>query len=117
MDKLDEADRKLKLSDFLLSRSCADEYLPAILNHILKAANLAVAEHFNLDEKSKISPLLVQKQLETSSSEQEKEFSNFYLELWKMSTRPRHNKRDVLNAYKQVKAFVNWVRLEKEKQI
>lgn len=117
MSRLDEADKKLKLSDFLLSRAGAEDYLPAILNHILRAANLAVAEHFKLDEKSKISPLLVQKQLEKSASEQEKEFSNYYLELWKMSTRPRHNKRDVLNAYKQVKAFVNWVRLEKEKLI
>lgn len=117
MSKLDEADKKLKLSDFLLSRPGAEDYLPAIINHILKAANLAVAEHFGLDSKSSVSPLLVQKQLEKATSEQEQEFSNYFLELWKMSTRPRHNKTDVLNAYKRVKAFVNWVKLEKEKLI
>ena len=117
MSRLDEADKKLKLSDFLLSRTGAEDYLPAIINHILKAANLAVAEHFKLDDKSKISPLLVQKQLEKSDSPQEKEFSNFFLELWKMSTRPRHSKREVLTAYQKTKAFVNWVKLEKEKLI
>lgn len=117
MSKLDEADKKLKLSDFLLSRPGAEEYLPAILNHILKAANLAVAEHFKLDDRSKVSPMLIQKQLETSTSEQEKEFSNYFLELWKMSAQRRHSKREVLNAYKKTKAFINWVRLEKEKLI
>lgn len=117
MSKLDEADKKLRLSDFLLSRPGADDYLPAILSHILKAANLAVSEHFRLDDKSKVSPLLIQKQLEKSTSEQEKEFSNYFLELWKMSTRPRLSKRDVLTAHKKVKAFVNWVKLEKEKLI
>jgi len=117
MSKLEEADKKLKLSDFLLSRPGADDYLPAILNHILKAANLAVSVHFKLDDKSKISPLLIQKQLENSTSEQEKEFSNYFLELWKMSTHPRLSNREVLNAHRKVKAFVNWVKLEKEKLI
>jgi len=117
MSRLDEADKKLRLSDFLLSRPGADDYLPAIVNHILKAANLAVAEHLGLDNKSSVSPLLIQKQLEKAQSEQEREFSAYFLELWKMASRPRHNKTDVLNAYKRVKAFVNWVRLEKEKLI
>jgi len=117
MSRLDEADKKLKLSDFLLSRPGAEDYLPAIISHILKAANLVVAEHFKLDDKSKVSPLLIQKQLETSDSQQEKEFSNYFLELWKMSARPRYSKREVLDAYKKTKAFINWVKLEKEKLI
>ena len=117
MSKLDTANEKLRLSDFLLTRPNVDDYLPAIVNHILKAANLAVAEHFKLDEKSKISPLLIQKQLEKSNSEQEREFSNYFLELWKMSQRPTLNKREVMAAHRKVKAFVNWVRLEKEKLI
>ncbi|MBD3263096.1 hypothetical protein GF374_01815 [Candidatus Woesearchaeota archaeon] len=117
MSKLDKANEKLKLADFLLCRANAEDYLPAILNHILKAANLAVAEHFDLDSHSKVSPMLIQKQLEKSSSEQEKEFSAYFLELWKMSTRRHVNKLDIEKAHKRVKAFINWVRLEKQKQI
>jgi len=108
MSKLDEAEQKLRFADYLLQREGSGAFLDGAMKHILQAANKAVAELLCLDDKSVISPLLVRKKL-LEGSEKEKEFSTYYLEVWKLTTRPA-TLIDVTNAYKRVRTFVNYVR-------
>lgn len=109
MSKLDEAKQKLIFADYLLQRE-GPEVLPGAMKHILQAANIAVATLYALDERSSVSPLLVRKKLADSNSPQEKEFSGYFLELWKMTMNPALTKADVANAYKRVNTFLNYVK-------
>lgn len=104
MVNLEEAWKKLKYADFLLSQS-SNEYLIAAAKHILNAANIAITVYLGLD-KAKVSPTLIQQKLSSMDSPEVKAFSNCYLRLWKLNC----NKSEILNAYKEVKAFVKWVR-------
>ena len=105
MNRLEEAKKKLAFADYLLNRS---EYNAGALKHILHAANLAVMEFLGL-ENATISPMLVQKQLE-NGTESEKEFSRYFLEIWKMTTRMNNSQSDIKLAYKKVKEFIEVVR-------
>ena len=109
MPKIDDAQQKMKFADYLLQRD-GDEMLSGVMKHILQAANTAVAVLYALDEKSIVSPLLVRKKLAESDSPQEKEFSNYFLELWKMTANPLLNKQNVVNAYKRVNTFISYVK-------
>jgi hypothetical protein len=108
MSKLDEAEQKLKFADYLLQRENNAGLLDGAMKHILQAANKAVAELLVLDDKSAISPLLIGKKL-AEGSEKEKEFSAYYLGLWKMTLKPA-TAAEVTNAYKRVRLFVDYVR-------
>ena len=105
MNRLEEAKKKLAFADYLLNNS---EYSVGALKHILQAANLAVMEFLGL-ESATISPMLVQKQLE-NGTEQEKEFSKYFLEIWRMTTRMNPAQSDVKMAHKKVKEFIEVVR-------
>lgn len=117
MSSLEEAEQKLKFADYLLNRDNIESYLPAIVKHTLQAANKAVAELFGVDEKSSISPYFINKKLSESTAEQEKAFSGYYLELWKLAARPNLTKQDVVKAMKKVRIFVQWVKEEKRKKL
>jgi len=106
--KLDEAQSKLRFADYLLQREGL-EFIPGAMKHILQAANLAVSVHLSLDEKTSIGPALARQKL-SEGSQQEKEFSTYFLELWKMTANPALTKQDVANAYKRVKIFVDYVK-------
>ncbi len=108
MSKLDEAEQKLKFADYLLQRENNAALLDGAMKHILQAANKAVAELLALDDKSSISPVLVGRKL-AEGSEKEKEFSAYYLGLWKMTLKPT-TATDVTNAYKRVRTFLDYVR-------
>jgi len=108
MSRLDEAEQKLKFADYLLQRENNAALLDGAMKHILQAANKAAAELLALDDKSSVSPVLVGRKL-AEGSEKEKEFSAYYLGLWKMTLKPG-TPADVTNAYKRVRAFVDYVR-------
>jgi len=109
MSKLDEAQQKLRFADYLLQRE-SPEIIPGAMKHILQAANMAVAELLCMDDKSSVSPLLIRKKLAESENPNEKEFSTYFLELWKMTLNPALTRQDVANAYKRVKMFLDYVK-------
>jgi len=109
MSRLDEAEQKLRFADYLLQRDNTDALLSGAVKHILQAANKAVAELLQLDEKSSVSPILAKKKLEELSP-QAKEFSTYFLALWKMNVNPLLSKQEVANAYKGVNNFVKYVK-------
>jgi hypothetical protein len=115
MTNLEEAEKKLKYADFLLNRPNNDGYLSGILTHLLRAANIAVAEHLNV--QGSVSPNLIQNQLAQAREPEVIEFSKTYIELWKLSAKIRITKQEIGNAYKSVKSFVYWVKQNKENQI
>src|SRR3989344_8518556 len=112
MSRLEEAEQKLKFADYLISRENTNEFLSGAMKHIFEAANLTVAEKLAFDNKSSISPILVRKKL-AEGSEQEQEFSFYFLELWKLAVKPQLEKQEVANAYKRVKLFLNYVKEER----
>lgn len=107
--RLEEAEQKMKFADFLLGQESKEQFLSGAVKHILKAANCAVAELLAMDEKSSVSPVLAKKKLEEMSP-QAKEFSTYFLTLWKMNANPLQNNQDVANAYKRVNNFVQYVK-------
>lgn len=108
MSRLEEAQNKLRFADYLLQREDSG-FQTGAMKHILQAANLVVAELLAIDEKSSISPFLVKKKLD-EGSQQEREFSAYFLELWKMTINPALSRQDVANAYKRVKTFLDYVK-------
>ncbi len=108
MGKLEEADDKLKIADYLIHRDNFADYATAITKHLLDAANKAVAVNFGLDGTS-VSHILINKKLSEGSKE-EREFSGSYLALWKLAVQPSPAKGDIEKAMARVKTFVNYVR-------
>lgn len=106
--KLEEAQSKLRFADYLLQRGSSD-FISGAMKHILQAANLAVASHLALDEKMIVSPALARQKL-SEGSPQEKEFSVYFLSLWKLTSSPSLSTQDVANAYKRVKTFIDYVK-------
>ncbi len=115
-ERLEEARKKLRFADYLLTKESADVYARSATEHILRAANLAVSELFDLGEKNNVSPAIVQKRLE-GGSQQEKEFSKYFLELWRLSVRPNVSKKDLVDAYNKVKTFIEWVKNRQTEKI
>jgi len=109
MSKLDDAQQKLRFADYLLQRD-SPELMAGAMKHVLQAANLAVAVLLCMDEKSSVSPILIRKKLAESTNPQEKEFSTYFLELWKMTLSPGLTRQDIVNAYKRVSLFLNYVK-------
>lgn len=108
MDKLEEAESKLKFADYLLQRDNFSEYASAVAKHILAAANAAVSVDFGL-AGTNISHILINKKLAEGSKE-EREFSGTYLSLWKLAVNPQPAKGDIDKAMARVKAFVGYVK-------
>ncbi len=106
--EITEAVKKLKFADYLLSQDNNMNYMNTAIKHILQAANIAVVEHLQLDNKSNISPMLARQKL-AEGSEIEKEFAVSYLELLRMTARAV-TKEEAVKVYRDVKKFVNWVR-------
>jgi hypothetical protein len=115
MTNLEDAEKKLKFAEYLLSRSNNEAYLKGIVQHLLKAANIAASEH--LEVNGSVNPNLVQNSLVQSDQPEVLEFSKVYIDLWKLPTKIRLTKEEVGNTYKSVKAFVYWVKQNKESQI
>ncbi len=107
LNKLEEATKKLKFADYLMQQS-GDSYNAAISKHLVQAANLALSELLALDGTN-IAPQLIQKKLATGSQE-EKDFSSFYLALWKLASNPGASKPDISNSLKKVKKFLDYVK-------
>ena len=112
MNKLGEAESKLKFADYLLQRENFSEYAAAVAKHILTAANKAVSMNFSL-EGTNISHILISKKLADGTKE-EREFSGAYLALWKLAANPKPTKEEATKALARVKMFVRYV---KERQI
>ncbi len=108
MDKLEEAESKLKFADYLMQRDNFPEYAPAVAKHILAAANAAVSINFSL-AGTNISHILINKKLAEGSKE-EREFSGTYLSLWKLAVNPQPAKEEVTMAMARVKTFVGYVK-------
>jgi|GEM_PF-3730462 len=107
MTNLEDAEKKLKLADFLISQS-GDEIARGAVQHILLAANIAVSTYLNLN--AAISPMLIQSKLEKSEHREVVDFARSYVSLWKLSTSQKPSKIEIGNAYKSVKSFVYWVK-------
>jgi hypothetical protein len=107
VSRLDEATKKLKFADYLMQQS-GDGYNSAIAKHLVQTANLAVSELLALEGTS-IAPQLVQKRL-AEGPQEEKDFSSFYLTLWKLAANPRASKPDITNALRKVKKFLDYVK-------
>ncbi len=106
-----EAVKRLRFADYLISKDNSASYTNAAVRHILQAANIATAEHLQLDGRSKVSPMLARQKL-AEGSEVEKELAESYLELMRMTQRAV-TREEAVKVYKQVKAFVDWVREKK----
>lgn len=110
MVEIKDAERKIIFAEYLVHRPDNENYLPAAQKHILLAANIAVQYLTKLD---KISPQLVTRALEKFEEKQAIEFSKFYMNLWESLAKPP-NPADVSNSLKTVKAFVDWVKKQKQ---
>src|SRR3989338_6532929 len=109
MNKLEEAESKLKFADYLLQRENFSEYASGIARHLLDAANKAVSVNFGLEGTTNVSHILINKKLAEGSKE-ERELSGTYLALWKLATNPQPAKDEVARALARVKAFVGFVK-------
>jgi len=109
MNKLEEAESKLKFADYLLQRENFSEYASGIARHLLDAANKAVSVNFGLEGATNVSHILINKKLAEGSKE-EREFSGTYLALWKLAANPKQTKEEVTKALSRVRNFVSYVR-------
>ncbi len=113
---IEEAHKKLAFADYLLSREESQEYTRATLSHILKAANIGILSLTNLDNNSAGSPQIISEALAKFDSPEINTFSVFYLDLLKMNASNQISKNQVRDALEKVKAFLNYVKEEKEWQ-
>ncbi|MEK6808009.1 MAG: hypothetical protein AABX75_03190 [Nanoarchaeota archaeon] len=112
MNKLEEAESKLKFADYLLQRENFSEYASGIAHHLLEAANKAVTVIFNLDGTS-INHLIINKRL-SSGTQEEKDFSGVYLALWKLAANPKPTKEEITRMMARVRTFTQYVKAKRE---
>ncbi|MGB9675206.1 MAG: hypothetical protein ACP5IJ_01695 [Candidatus Nanoarchaeia archaeon] len=105
MSLFTEIEEKLRYAEYLLNHS--PPYPEAAVKHLLRAANKLVQSYLNLPRLASVSPFLASQKL-CAGNDAEKKFGEAFLHLWKLSIKPTVAKEDALNAYKAVKAFLEY---------
>lgn len=113
MKNLEEIEKKLQFADYLINSVYAKAYPSGAVKHILEASNMLVVELTGLD-KNRIGPQIIQNKLDKLEEKEAKEFSNFYLELWQLSSSPKLTIDKARSSLVKVKSFLDWVRKTKE---
>ena len=104
-----EAEKKLNFADFLISRGDVESYSSAAFKHVLAAATILVRELTDLDDNASKSPQLVAKTLKRFNEPKAAEFSKFYINLLKLSSRPEIPAAEVEQAIREARDFMKWV--------
>jgi hypothetical protein len=106
-----EIKKKLSFADYLLNRSYAIPYPQGAVKHIMEAANMIVVDISGLEE-TKLGPQVVHNRLNKLDKKEAKEFSEFYLNLWKMTKSKDVSKETAKDALDTVRKFVEWAEKE-----
>jgi len=110
-----EIRKKLGFADYLLNRSYATPYPKGAVNHIMEAANILIVDITGLDE-NRLGPQVIHNKLNKIENKEAKKFSEFYLELWKMTKDKTVTKDKAKSALKKVRKFVEWAENESLKE-
>jgi hypothetical protein len=104
-----EVKQKLNYADFLVSRGDSETYSSAAFKHVMSAATMLLKELTDLDDNSVASPQIVAKTLKRFSETKAANFSKFYIELLKLSAKPKIPVADVEVLIRQTRDFMHWV--------
>jgi len=107
--KMYEAEKKLNFADFLISRGESETYASAAFKHILAAAVILIQELTDLDDNAANSPQLVAKTMKRFNEPKAADFSKFYINLLKMSSKPQVPVVEVEQAIRKAREFMRWV--------
>lgn len=110
-----EIKKKLSFADYLLNRTYATPYPQGAIKHIMEAANILVVDITGLDE-NRLGPQVIHNKLNKLEGKEAKDFSEFYLELWKMTTSKDVTKDKAKVALNKVRKFLQWAENESIKE-
>ena len=102
-----EIKKKLSFADYLLNRSYATAYPEGAIKHIMEAANMIIVDITGLDE-NRLGPQVIHNKLNKLEKKEAKDFSEFYLNLWKLNKSKDITKDKAKKALIKVKKFVDW---------
>ena len=108
--KISEAEKKLEYAEYLLRRGSDGAFASGAIKHVIASASLAVQSFSDLDENKANSPRLIQQFLDKFEDEEVKDFSKFYLNMWKLASSENPSYESVNTAFTKTRKFISWLK-------